>query len=145
MNDDSLTLSIELLDGYRMRVDFGMPGVPPLVLDEPAPLGAGQGPNPSRVLAAAIGSCLSASLLFCLRKAHVDVQGVKSSVDVQLTRNEKGRLRIGDVTVAIHPEMKPEDAERIGRCAGLFEDFCVVTQSVRKGIDVKVVLEPKLG
>jgi len=31
-----------------------------------------------------------------------------------------------------------EDVARLERCASLFEDFCVVTESVRKGIPVNV-------
>lgn len=42
-------------------------------------------------------------------------------------------------------ELRPEDGERIGRCLELFEDLCVVTQSVRTGIDVQVAVEPKPG
>ena len=31
---------------------------------------------------------------------------------------------------------------RVERCLELFEDFCVVTQSVRNGIEVDVAVEP---
>jgi uncharacterized OsmC-like protein len=52
---------------YQFDVDFGTPG-PLLRADEPAPLGQGTGPSPEQLLAAAVGNCLSASLLFALRK-----------------------------------------------------------------------------
>ena len=38
-------------------------------MDEPEPMGENSGPNAGKVLAAAIGNCLTASLLFCLQKA----------------------------------------------------------------------------
>lgn len=145
MDEQTLKLTLELVDGYQMRVDFDHAGIAPLTIDETAPLGADRGPNPSRVLAAAVGSCLSASALFCLRKARVDVQALTASVEVQMLRNEKGRLRIGGMQVALRPRLKPEDKDRIGRCLELFEDFCVVTQSVRNGIPVQVAVEPTLG
>lgn len=33
--------------------------------------------------------------------------------------------------------------EAVAKCLGSFEDFCVVTQSVREGIDVRVRVEPE--
>jgi len=38
-------------------------------MDEPEPMGGNSGPNACKVLAATIGNCLTASLLFCLQKA----------------------------------------------------------------------------
>ena len=43
---------MELLDGYRFGADVQTDVVPPLVMDEPAPLGTGNGPNAARVAAA---------------------------------------------------------------------------------------------
>ncbi len=77
-NGSDVTVSIELLDGYRFGVDFQMDGVPALVMDEPAPLGTGDGPDAARMLAAAIASCLSASALFCL-PVTVEVKPVHSA------------------------------------------------------------------
>jgi organic hydroperoxide reductase OsmC/OhrA len=65
-----------------------------------------------------------------------------TTVESSLARNERGRLRVGGIRVRIEPRVGAEDAGRIGRCLELFEDFCVVTASVRAGVDVKVEVEP---
>lgn len=125
-------------DRYRFRVDFGQQGVEPLIVDEPPPLGAGEGPNASRLLAGAVGHCLSASALFCLEKARIPVRGVHTTVSGRLERSDRGRLRVGGLTVHLHLDVDEADRQRMGRCLDLFEDFCVVTASVRQGIPVEV-------
>lgn len=134
----AVDVTLDLQKGYEFLVDFQREGVPHLLMDEPPPLGEGHGPSAARVLAAAVGNCLSASALFCLRKARIDVRSMRTSVRASLVRNEKGRLRIGGIQVNIELAVAPEDRPRTGRCLELFEDFCVVTQSVRSGIDVQV-------
>jgi uncharacterized OsmC-like protein len=131
------TLQVEQVDGFDFRVRFDKEQYTELRMDEPAPLGHDTAPNPARILAAAIGDCLSASLVFCLKRRGVVVNGLRSEVRVQLVRNESKRLRIGNVEVSIHPQAPIPD-EAMDACLKMFEDFCVVTQSVREGIDVKV-------
>ena len=114
-----------------------------LRMAEPPPLGQDAAPNPAQILASAIGDCLSASLVFCLKRRGVVVSGLRSEVRVQLVRNDQKRLRIGKVDVAIHPK-DPIPDDVLDACLQTFEDFCVVTQSVREGIDIKVdVSRPK--
>lgn len=125
-------------DHYRFTVDFGLPGVGPWIIDEPPPLGEAAGPNASRVLAAAVGHCLSASALYCLERARVPVHGVHTRVAGATSRNEKGRLRIGGLTVTLELDVEEADRARMQRCLGIFEDFCVVTASVRGGVPVDV-------
>lgn len=141
MSDQTFEITLERTQGYQFSVDSHQPGVPPWLVDETPPLGEGHGPNPARMLAAAIGHCLSASALFCLGKARVNVRGMRTTVSGGLVRNEQGRLRIGGLTVRLHPDVAPEDRDRLGRCLELFEDFCVVTQSVRRGIEVQVSVD----
>jgi uncharacterized OsmC-like protein len=135
-------IEMEQIDGFEFRVRFDKAQFGELLMDEPPPLGRDTAPNAARVLAAAIGNCLSASLVFCLRRAGVKTTGLRSSVKVQVVRNDERRLRIGAVDVTIHPRLAA-DAEPLTKCLGTFEDFCMVTQSVRQGIDVKVHVEPE--
>lgn len=142
MEEKEVVTILELDSGYRFRVTFDQSGIPELLMDEPAPLGEGLGPSATQLISAAVGNCLSASALFCLRKARIEVEGMRTAVETSLVRNEQGRLRIGQIRVKIHPRVKPEDRDRVGRCLELFEEFCIVTQSVRSGVDVKVGVEP---
>lgn len=140
--DEGFCFTMDLEDGYQFLVDFHQQGVPALLMDEPEPLGEGSGPSAARVLAAAIGNCLSASALYCLRRARVDVQGMQTTVSGSLERNDAGRLRVKAISVRIEPVVEESQQPRMRRCLELFEDFCVVTQSVRAGIPVDVSVEP---
>jgi uncharacterized OsmC-like protein len=131
-------LELEHVADYEFRVKFDWPGVADLVLDEPAPLGSRRGPNASRLIAAGVANCLTASLLFCLRKSHAEPRAVKASVTGHTVRNDQGRLRLGGFEVTITVDGDPEHAARLARCNELFENFCVVTESVRQGIPVSV-------
>jgi uncharacterized OsmC-like protein len=128
---------VEQLEGFAFAVRFDKPQYAELRMDEPAPLGHDEAPNPARILAAAIGNCLAASLVFCMKKANVPLKGVTADVGVEIVRNEARRLRIGKVDVTLHTAL-PADHPALTSCLGTFEDYCIVTQSVRRGIDVTV-------
>ena len=57
-----------------------------------------------------------------------------------VVRNEAGRLRIEGIDVDLTPCFPANDAGRFERCKTLYEDFCIVTESVRRGISVNVHL-----
>jgi organic hydroperoxide reductase OsmC/OhrA len=137
---DTFEVHLNRIDGYQFRADFGAGGIPSLVVDEPPPLGGNAGPNPARLLATAVADCLSASLIFCLAKSRVEVAGVDTRVVGSLRRNERGRLRIGRLEVSIRIDVPGADPARLGKCLEGFEDYCVVTASVRKGIEVDVTV-----
>lgn len=142
-DERAFSMVLWLHDDYMQVVEFGMDGVTPLVVDETKPLGAERGPNPARLLGAAVGGCLGASLLYCLRKARVEVKDLRTTVEGTLVRTDRGRLRVGELRVRLAPSLAVgSDPARMSRCLDLFEDFCIVTQSVRAGIDVAVRVEP---
>jgi uncharacterized OsmC-like protein len=135
----SFTLELEQDRGFEFRVKFDWPGVAELLLDEPEPLGAKRGPNAARLVAAAVANCLSASLVFCLRTKFKQNPGpLRAKVTAKLERNERGRFRIAGLDVGID---LADDATTLGhfeRCMEQFEDYCIVTESVRQGIPVAV-------
>lgn len=141
MEERDFSVEVTLREGYEMSVDFGLAGVDTLTVDEPPPLGGAAGPNPARLLGAAVASCMGASLLFCMRRARVPVDGLQTRVEGSIVRNEQGRLRIGALRVKLMPALG-EDGARMERCLELFEDFCIVGQSVRDGIPLTVEVEP---
>ncbi len=134
-----LTLSQE--SDYVFRVAFDETSIPDLTTDEPAPLGAGSGPNPTRLLAAAVANCLSASLLFALRKYKNTPEGIVTRATASLGRDADKRLRVEHIGVTIELPDAAADYAQLTRLLEQFEQFCVVTQSVRAGvaIDVSVV------
>ncbi len=132
-------------EGFAFKVDFGLEGVEPLVMDEPAPLGGESGPNASKVLAATVGNCLCASLLFCLQKSKVDVYGMRATVDGVMARNREGRWRIREMNVEISPEVSEGNRKKLERCIELFESFCIVSQSIEQGIPINVNVRRQLS
>ena len=137
-------LDLNLKENLQFNVSFDL-DVPDLVLDEPADTGGdGKGPNASRLIGAAVGNCLSASLLFCLRKARVEVTGIRTVVKGTIERNEEGYWRIQQLEVTLQPSLRnSEQSPGFKRCKGLFENYCIATESIRQGIPVSVTITPK--
>ena len=129
---------------YRFEVEFG-PGIAPLLADEPPPLGSGAGPSPEQFLAAAVGNCLAASLLFSLRKYKQQPEPITAAVSAQTGRNAENRLRIQSMQVVLTLGQPAAALQHLDRALAQFEDFCTVTQSVRGGIEVNVQVVDALG
>lgn len=127
---------------FVFKAHFGLEGVDDLVIDENEPVGEGIGPDASRLLAAAVGNCLSASLLFCLRKSRTEVSGMNTVVEGVIARNEEGRWRIRELFVEISPEVRKGQKKKLERCLEIFEHFCITSQSVKQGIPLNVNVNP---
>lgn len=138
MSEISFRIRLTQQRDYQFLVDFSDTDIPDLLTDETPPLGGNAGPNPSRMLGAAVANCLAASLLFALRKFHNAPEPVSVDATVHLGRNEEKRLRVEAVDVALQLGKAAASLERLDRVLAQFEDFCVVTQSVRSGFAVNV-------
>ena len=136
-------IRIELVQqsDYRFEARFDDPRIPMLLTDEVAPLGGNAGPSPVRLLAVAVANCLAASLLFAMRKFKSEPGALRAVATVQMARNPQNRLRVGRITVDLHLGTGASEVPMLDRILGQFEEFCVVTQSVRLAfpVDVRVL------
>ena len=137
MNDSGITVKLTQQQDYRFLIEFGEP-VPSIIGDEPSPLGGSTGPSPVQLLAAAIGNCLSDSLLFALRKFKQSPEPVHTQVQAITGRNPEGRIRVLKIIAEITLGTKASELEHLERALDQFESFCTVTQSVRQGIPIEV-------
>jgi uncharacterized OsmC-like protein len=136
--------TVTLVRGDEFLAEFpDSMGSSAMLLDEPQPLGGNRAPNAAALLGAAVGDCLAASLTFCLRKSRTAVDAMTANVTTHVTRNEAGKLRISGIDVELIPEVPSGGVSRLNRCEALFEDFCIVTESVRHGIPVNVSVKTR--
>jgi organic hydroperoxide reductase OsmC/OhrA len=141
----SFTIELVQQADFRFEARFDKPTMTPLVTDEPPPLGADAGPNPTRLLAAAVANCLAASLLFAMRKFGNQPGPLRAVATLETARNERGRWRIGRMAVDLHLGIVATDAKQLDRVLDQFEDYCVVTQSVRAAFPVDVRVLDRAG
>ncbi len=133
---------LKLQNGYEFKVSFPGTQSEGFVMDEPAPLGNLKGPNASRVLAASVANCLSASLLFCLKKSRIEVEDIETEAEPTTLRNEEGYWRVRQIDVSIKAKLRePADGDKVKRCLELFEKYCVVTGAVREGLPVNIKVD----
>ena len=139
--DQGIRLLLEQEGPYAFKVSLEGTALEALHTDEAQPLGGGTGPGPSDLLLASVANCLSASLLFALRKFKNAPGPIRAEITGRRERNANGRWRIPRADVVITLSDKAADLGNFERVMAQFEEFCIVTQSVREGIavDVRVV------
>jgi uncharacterized OsmC-like protein len=137
MSDQTVLVTLKQQQDYQFQVSFGG-STPALLADEPAPLGQGLGPSPVQLLAAAVGNCLSDSLLFALRKFKQQPDPISCTVQADVGRNAEGRVRVLAMVARLELGVAAASLEHLDRVLSQFESFCTVTQSVGQGIPITI-------
>jgi uncharacterized OsmC-like protein len=137
MSEKQISVTLTQQHDYRFDIRFD-DNMPVLTSDEPAPLGTGLGPSPVQLLCAAVGNCLSDSLLFALRKFKQAPEPLRCEVQAEVGRNTDGRMRVLNMLATLHLGVPVAQLAQLERVLGQFEGFCTVTQSVGQGIPIQV-------
>ena len=135
MTEKTITVYLQQQSDYRFDIRFD-DNMPVLTSDEPAPLGTGTGPSPVQLLCAAVGNCLSDSLLFAFRKFKQAPEPIHCEVQAKLGRNEQGRVRVLKIAAKMKLGVTAAQLENVERVLSQFEEFCTVSQSVGQGIPI---------
>ena len=144
MSESNIKVVLRQQQDYQFAIDFGA-GRPVLIGDEPAPLGAGSGPSPVQLLAAAVGNCLSDSLLFALRKFKQPPEPITREVLAEMGRNAEGRVRVLGMHAVLRLGVAATSLAQLDRVLAQFEAYCTVTQSVGQGIAIGLEVYDALG
>lgn len=142
--EHSFTINMEKTGPMQFTTTFDKSQFPDISFDESEKSGGNNRyPDASRYLTAAIMNCLSASLTFCLNKSRIGIKSLTTTGICTSSRNEEGYWRIKKIKVELHPvfDTNIDDTnteQRIKRCRDIFEKYCVVSASVRKGIPIDV-------
>lgn len=137
MSESTVHIQLKQRKDYQFDIAFGG-DVPGVMGDEPAPLGSGQGPSPVQFLAAAVGNCLSDSLLFALRKFKQTPEPLACEVTAEVGRNPEGRVRVLSMRAVLTLGVPAASLEHLDRVLSQFEAYCTVTQSVGQGIPITI-------
>ena len=135
MTEKIITVQLHQQADYRFDIVFDN-SMPVITSDEPAPLGTGLGPSPVQLLCAAVGNCLSDSLLFAFRKFKQSAEPIQCEVTASVGRNEAGRMRVLKIDAELKLGVEASHLENADRILSQFEEFCTVTQSVGQGIAI---------
>jgi hypothetical protein len=107
------------------------------------------GPDAAQLLAMALLEYLNASFIFCLNKRNLTVDDLEAHAEVSFKKIQKGYTRVDKIDVKIVPKTNdPATLKRINQCIKkmkngnmFFEETCIITSSVREGINVDVKIE----
>ena len=144
MSENSTTVELIQNNDYRFDIHFG-DTLPVLTGDEPVPLGTGLGPSPVQLLCAAVGNCLSNSLLFALRKFKQAPEPLRCTVQAEVGRNTDNRLRVLRMTASLHLGVPADQLQHLDRVLAQFEAYCTVTQSISQSIPVTLQVFDSTG
>ena len=85
------------------------------------------------------------SLLFALRKFHNRPGPLSTHATATLARNPGGRWRVAHIQAELRLAEAAADHAQLERLLAQFEDFCIVTESVRQGVPVTVAVSDAQG
>ena len=137
---ETFTISIKKTGPVQFTTTFDKKHYPELLFDEPPEFGGEEKyPDASRVLTAAVASCLSATFTMCLDRARIPVESMETLAKCTITRNEEGYLRITQIDVKLLPIWKLEiSRKKKTRCVGIFKKYCIATNAVTNGVPITV-------
>ncbi|MFX1377321.1 MAG: OsmC family protein [Promethearchaeota archaeon] len=124
------------------KCDLGNPKIDNLYIDEQnKPEQKKKGTSPVKLLALSVLGCLTASYSFCLKKQGFSISGLKGKAEVIIARGDKGFWRVKKIDIEMIPKIDtPEMRKRADQCKKFFEQYCIISESLRTGFEVNVNL-----
>ena len=141
-NEYKSEVGISLEEELIFKCDLGQIKMQNLYIDERKIKTERIGPSPVKLLALSVLSCLAASFEFCLEKKNLTLSDLEGKAEITIARNKKKFWRVKRIDIEILPKIdNPEIRKRVDQCKQLFEQYCIISESLRKGIEINVNFE----
>lgn len=94
------------------------------------------------MLALSVLGCLAASFAFCLGKKNFLLSDIEGKAVITSKRNEKGFWRLNKIDIKLNPKIdNPKMRKKADQCQKIFEQFCIISESLREGIEINTNFE----
>ena len=138
------SLAIHLYSDYQQIVDFRMPGVAVLGLDECPPVGRSWGPSPAHLLGSALGTCLGDTLLAVMRAAGADVLDLRTDVNGGIQRDTFGRPHVTSITVRLTPVLASRADLDVVPTPELLAQRSMIADALRSDLGLWIAITPEV-
>lgn len=142
-NEYRSEVGIKLEDEMIFKCDLGKIQMNDLFIDEYNKRSINKvGPNPSKLLALSVLGCLAGSLTFCLKKKKSSLSDIKGNAIITSMKNEDGFWRLKKIDITLNPRIDNSEMRKsMDQCQKSFEQFCIISESLREGIDININID----
>ncbi|MFX1567758.1 MAG: OsmC family protein [Promethearchaeota archaeon] len=142
-NEYKSEVGIKLENDMIFKCDLGKIQMNDLFIDEYNKRSINKiGPNPSKLLALSVLGCLAGSLTFCCKKNNVSLSDIEGKAIVTSMKNENGFWRLKKIDITLNPKIdNSEIRKNLDQCQKSFKQFCIISESIREGIDININLD----
>ena len=140
----TFSLSLRRYSDFQQVIDFRLPGVAVLGVDERPPVGHGWGPSPAHVLGSALGACLGSTLLFVMQGAGAEVLDLRTDVSGAIQRDTLGQPHVTSISVRLSPVVaRRSDLDAIPSPERLAERS-MIADSLRSDLGLWIAITPEV-
>jgi len=142
-NEYKSEVGIRLEEEMIFKCDLGQIKMENLFIDEQHKKSKDKiGPNPSKLLALSVLGCMAASFAVCLQKKNFLLSDFEAKAVITSIRNEKGFWRLKKIDIKLNPKIdNPKMHKRVNQCKKIFEQFCIISESLREGIEINTIFD----
>jgi len=130
-------VELDHLDGCRFDVSYRTRDGE-LLMEEPAPMGPGHGPEAVSAFVASATYCMASSLNYYLAKARVVPEELSAKGHVEMRLTEDMFRRIDRLDIDIHIVVTEKEKKRLMRALERFTRLCIITESIKGSFPINV-------
>jgi len=130
-------VELELEEGF-LKVKFNSENMNDITIKLSQVSSESIGAEARKLLAASLAKCMCSTLLFLLKWARVKFEKFRAVANVSVTKDEKGKLCVGEIKLKIHIKIPKdnETLERFKKVEKIFKRGCLMSRSIERGIKV---------